>query len=89
MQTVTIGTGGAARTVSSAVTVAMPISGENGVPSAEPLSTTVEFLASAMTNSKLGFTYGTITETVTFPSPGVESRGLVDTEDERTRGGAQ
>ncbi len=89
VQTMTIGTGGAARTVSSAVTVAMPISGENGAPSAEPLSTTVEFLASAMTNSKLGFTYGTITETVTFPSPGVESRGLVDTEDERTRGGAQ
>lgn len=87
VQTKTVGTGGTARTVSSAMTVAMPISGENGEASAEPLSATVEFLASAMTNSKLGFAYGTISETVTFPSPGVDGGGLVDTEDERTGGG--
>jgi hypothetical protein len=87
--TMTVGTGGTARTVSSALTVAMPISGENGGANVEPLSTTVEFLASAMTNSKLGFTYGTITETVTFPSPGVGGGGLGDGGDVGLPGGGE
>lgn len=87
VRTMTVGTGDTARTVTSGMSVAMPIAGENGEPNVEPLSATVEFLASAMTNSKLGFTYGTISETVTFPSPGVGGGGLGDVEGGEVPGG--
>ncbi|MGB5036304.1 MAG: hypothetical protein WBQ66_06840, partial [Blastocatellia bacterium] len=82
VRTMTVGTGGTAQVVTSGLSVAMPIAGENGEANVEPLSATVEFLASAMTNSKLGFTYGTISETVTFPSPGVDGGGLTDGDEE-------
>ncbi len=82
VRAMTVGTGGTAQVVTSGLSVAMPIAGENGEANVEPLSATVEFLASAMTNSKLGFTYGTISETVTFPSPGVDGGGLTDGDEE-------
>lgn len=82
VRTMTVGEGGTARTVAAGLTVAMPIAGESGEPNSEPLSASVAFLASAMTNTKLGFSYGTITDEVSFPGPGVGGGPLVDDEDQ-------
>lgn len=84
-----IGAGGSVQTVTSGLSVAMPIASENGEANVEPLTASIEFLASAMTNTKLGFTYGTISETVTFPSPGVRGGGLVDGGDVGLPGGGE